>query len=73
MQKKGNKTYKVLAFVCLMIPCFMLGLPNSSRADDHVGFKKVFLRAHCKADPSYVCRLSDPPDISLGKLIPLLF
>lgn len=53
------------AMIFIFASGMMMFVSNETKADDHVGYKKIFLRAHCKADPSYVCRLSDPPDIEL--------
>lgn len=57
---------KVLAV--LTVTAMVVGLTfvsNSVKAGDHVGYKKVFLRNHCKPDPSYVCRLTDWPTIKM--------
>ena len=34
-----------------------------ARGGDHVGYKKIFLRNHCKSNPEYVCHLSGWPSI----------
>ena len=36
-----------------------------ARGGDHVGYKKIFLRNHCKCNSEYVCHLSGWPTVKM--------
>lgn len=62
--KKSIKTQFLAGMAVCALGVGLVFISNTAKADDHVGYKKVFLRNHCKSDPSYVCRLTDYPPVS---------
>jgi len=61
-----KKSFKILTLLGFIATTLSLSLVSTtSVAGDHPGYKKCFLRNHCKADPQYVCRLTDWPTINL--------
>lgn len=63
--KKVIKTQFLAGIAICTLGAGLVFTSNTAKAGDHVGYKKVFLRNHCKSDPSYVCRLTDYPDITV--------
>lgn len=60
-----KKLFSLLAGALLILSGMLIVTPEEAKAGDHVGYKKVFLRQHCKSSPEYVCHLSGPPPIKL--------
>ncbi|GIV37707.1 MAG: hypothetical protein KatS3mg032_2086 [Cyclobacteriaceae bacterium] len=58
MKNVFSKRALILLFA-ITASFFATSTKSSADASTHEGYKKVFLRQHCKAYPAYVCRLSD--------------
>ena len=57
LQKSKKLVIQLVAFV---LPAFLLTITpqQQARADVISKHKKIFLRQHCKHDPSYTCKLN---------------
>ena len=63
--KKAIKTQFLTAMAICALGAGLVFTSNTAKAGDHPKHKKIFLRNHCKVDPSYTCRLTDWPSITV--------
>ena len=61
--RKVTKSLLVIALVIASTFSSLTFFSTPARGADHVGYKKIFLRNHCKLNPEYVCHLSGWPSI----------
>ena len=59
--RKVTRNLLIVALAVAGVFSSLAFFSTPARGSDHVGYKKIFLRNHCKCNSEYVCHLSGWP------------